>query len=347
MTTVAQWHCEIGKKTHVLLKELKKHFSITTLTKIHTFSWNAVFYASGDKEEFCVKIINEMTSGVLRTVQDLNFTATIAIAFARLGFTSVLPPVQSKCGEYVIRCGDYWAIVFPWLPWLGQCRLTEDGPQSADAIKRAIVILANMHAKSAQVAVDVLEPPIRDLPYAYSPSVWAQRSEHLWNMAEHNLVSRCGSKECLAEIKSARTQAEKLIQENGWFFRDPPQRSVIHGDFKPENLITNPQKSLLYDWDVAHMSRPEVDVAHGALTFSGPRWLLGPLNWDACRFFLKTCGIFSEHLISSTECLDVALRWSVVKTLSLSFKEEQVRWRALLYRELTQKLSMGLVPQTG
>ena len=200
-----------------------------------------------------------------------------------------------------------------------------------------------MHATSSQILSEVIEPPIRDLPQAYNPSVWARESVRLWSTVERNLQLRSASKECLAELRYARSQAETLVEENRWFFAESlHNKRIIHGDFRPENMVIGPHIDLVVDFDMAHVSYAEIDVAYGALSFAGPRWLIGPRIWEVCHSFLMTCRRFSKDLIVSDERLDVALRWSVIKALSLSFKEEQVCGRMLLYRELLQNLSAGL-----
>jgi Ser/Thr protein kinase RdoA (MazF antagonist) len=340
--TVTEWHLKVVNDAGAILKDLQKYYHLLSLTKVPVKSWNAIFRALGEDKDYCVKVINEETSGIRRTLQDLSYVAEVMHALQVAGFFHVLPPLRSRRGKYVHRCGGYWSIVYHWAPFFAQFGLSEDQVQTVQVAERAARLLSEMHCSAQGSMQRLTSPKDRDLPQAYKPSVWAAEADTLWIAAERNLCQRKSSVEAIEKLHIARELGEKLVEDNSWFFVYTPENEiVIHGDFRPENVLLGPGDfSLIFDFDFAHHSYPEVDVAHGALNFAGPRWLIGPRDWRVCSRFLRAYREVSGGIEISWERLDLTLRWSVIKALSLSFKEEQVFGRLRLYYDILKNLRL-------
>lgn len=340
--TVEEWHQIILSDSPSILKDLKCRYNIFSITKAPVKSWNAIFHGFGGDAEYCIKVVNEKVSGISRTLQDLSYVVDIMQAFKVTGFRPISAPLASKRGKYVERCGGYWVIVFPWISYFPQFGLNEDNAQTAQVVRRAARLMSAMHFAARRGPERIVPPARRDLPQTYKPSLWAMEVDKLWIAAEQNLRRKNSSSEAKELLSRARQIGDELIEQNSWFFDDEPANEmVIHGDFRPENILLGPSGHCwIIDFDLVHCDYPEVDVVGGALNFAGPRWLTGSRNWGVFSSFvriyrdtLKDAGMVSERL-------QLALLWSIVRALSLSFKEEQVFGRLNLYYEALDHLRL-------
>lgn len=338
--TVTQWQNKVAKDKQLVLNDLQKEFPITSLVKLKRKTWNAIFRGIGKNITYCIKVINEETADLRRSLQDLSYTTTVMLELKHLGFPYVSPPLKSKYGEYIHRCGGYWVIIFPWITSFSRFGLKENQAQTAGVIKKAAYLLSKMHYFSKQGLHLIKHPKTRNIPHAYKPSVWAYESDRLWTRAEQNLRYRKSSLETIRRLYRARKIAEKIIRDNPWFFSNAKNKEIIiNGDFRPENILIAPHNAhLIFDFDCTHLDYPEVDIAYGALNFSGQRWFCGQRNWHLCSAFVNAYIESSTNIKISPVHLDLAFRWNILKSLSLSFKEEQILWRLCIYDELIKYL---------
>lgn len=340
--TVTEWHRKVVNDVEVILKDLRKFFPIVSLTKVPVKSWNVIFHGLGDESNYCVKVVNDETRGVQRTLEDLCCSADVMYGLQIAGFRRVMPPIKSQGKDYIFRCGGYWIIVFPWTPYFTNFNLSEDHAQNIQIVKKAAHLLSEMHSftkKGLPLNNDLNK---RVLPQAYKPSIWVAEADTLWASSERNILQGGSSIEAIEKLHSARKLGEEIVEKNSWFFDNKTENEiVIHGDFRPENILLGPGDfCLIIDFDVSHYNYPEVDIAYGALNFSGPRWLIGQRDWRICSSFIDSYKEVSGNINISPHYLRISLLWSIIKALSFSFKEEQVFGRMKLYYEMLENLSL-------
>jgi len=339
--TVSEWHNKVASESIAILSDLREFYEIRTLDKLPGLTWNAVFKGAGPSNQYCVKVFNEQTTGVRRTLSDLSYVAYTMHALRESGFTAVLPPIVGRDGAYVHRCAGYWVLTFPWFRIQDAIVLSEERSQHIDEASMAARLLSRLHIAAKNVASLIPALRTRDLPYTLKPSSWIDCANSLWSRVEENLRSSGTAQESLSALRTAVALTNELVHEHPWFFNDlASEETLVHGDFRPENIFLKYRgHGVVFDFDQVHVSYAETDVAYAMLSFSGPRWFVGSRDWVVAHAFLKSYESSKEGVPFSMERLKVALPWSILKQISLSFKAGQVIGRLKLYREMQENIT--------
>jgi Ser/Thr protein kinase RdoA (MazF antagonist) len=330
---VVQWRRGVIAAQSELMRQLSEHYDIQTIVPIEGPFWNAAFRATGHEGPYFIKILNEQTVGTNRSLKDVELIAGTMESLHDQGCCFVPRPRRSFTGKAAVRCGPYLAMAFEWFE--GQpAGLPETGPQSLGTIFAAAPVLARLHTAGQSVAASIEGLVTRELPNAYTPAQWARHQDALWINADRRLRERGSSKETLRLVRAANARCEELIANHSSFFREVPEATVLHGDFRPENLIVRRVGIGVVDFDLVHAGPAEVDVAYASLSFSGPRWLMGHRDLGRCEAFVNAYTSADGGGEIQIPLLITAFQYVVLKALSLSFKPEQFEGRLALHREV-------------
>jgi Ser/Thr protein kinase RdoA (MazF antagonist) len=323
----------------LIIKCLAAYYPIESLQPLEGPYWNASFRAVGPDGVFYVKVFNEETTGVMRTINDLDIVAIALEDLYHVGFHSIARPKRSHTGTSVFRCGPFLAMVFDWIE-NERVPFNESNAQSFDLIEVCSPVLARLHAAGRQVQHVSRGLMYREIPYAYAPTRWVDTLNELWLNAENNIRERGYSSTTLSELRRARGLCEDLIVRRQAFFdRTANEYTILHGDFRPENLM-HAKEPVVIDFDMIHIGPPEADIAYASLCFSGPRWFMGPRVLAKCAAFVRAYRNSSDIRVVNSQLLEAALEYVILKSASLSFKEEQLLARLALYRQVRGGLDL-------
>lgn len=338
-----QRHPQFKAEMPLIEQVVQRQFGLVDLEPLALRSWNAHFRARGSDGLRHVKVVR-IPGPEEDLINQFGYTAELLQRLQDLGCPYVIPPLRSVDGSFSAQAAGWLVCAFPWNEHLAKEVLSEEGCQTAPIIGRAALMLVHLHDLSTSLMLNAACPQRRS-PYAYSPAEWRQHSRRLWVIAECKLRHQRASEHTLMMLRQAQRATQRLFTECPPFFQAPPSWVVVHGDYRPENLTIGltAESSWICDFDHAHPSCREVDAAYGALSFAGPRWFTGRRDWSACALFLREyeAGLSRGRL--GLEAVSIALRYVLLKALSLSFKEEQVRDRFPLYLELCTVLNEGLI----
>lgn len=335
---VTAWRRSVNADLDVILRDLRQYVRLESLVPVRPNTWNAILHGSGESGDYCIKVCNDQSDGASQASDGPLFGAQVMSVLSQAGCRNVLPPL-SWGGQVQLRCGGYWVQVFPWCPGLADGVCLEEGPQTRAATRAAARLLAKLHSvlRIAGPQLPAYEP---SAPQAYPPATWARAETQIWKVSRSQVRKRGGSAKSIRALNVARDRGRELMASDPWYFsEDRQQEIVVHGDFRPENILLRRNGShLVVDFDLAHRSCREDDVAYGAVCFSGHRWLMGPRNWRRCGEFIVAYERASDSVAISWQRMRVALLWCIIKSVSLSFKEEQVRGRLALLASLQEQL---------
>jgi len=326
----------LNKKTQ-LVDELSKLYPISDIQPVETKSWNGIFKATGDHHKYCLKFVNDFTTNIPRSNSDLMFICEFMSFLGNQNFGFFLPLIPSSNGKLLNQILEYRVFVSPWIDDFTKNSLNEDEAQSTEIVKLGARLLAKFHNCSTENKVINLTD--RELPHCYNPFLWKRNLDIIFNKAYKNFHQRRSSQDNLAELNKIYNFCQNFIQNERDFFRnDLAKQIIIHGDFRPENIIgINSEYPKIFDFDVCHVNYPEVDVAYGALAFSGSRWFYGKRNWQLIDLFVKTYNLSSQTGMNMNY-FEKALIWVMLKNLSVSFKEEQLAPRIELLYDIQKNL---------
>jgi len=334
--TPSEWKMSLRRITYDLIESLRSVLDVRALIEVDVRSWNASFKAVCNSNLYFIKIINEETSDIKRTYRDLSFVAKYTATLKETGFDNVIPPCYFGGRGYVHRLSGYWVLIYPWVSSLNKPNRFEFGYATPGDITEAAILLFKLHTASRAIQKEVVSPRVRDLPSAKNPSNWLLESDRLWHSVERINSYRKGLRKVKRITRMARRCCEEIIKNYPEFFEENPMEGlVIHGDYRPSNLLVDSKnKPLIVDFDLAYKDFPETDVAYGALCFSGPPWFFGKRDWRRCSLFTSAYLSHSESGDIKMERLLPAFVWVVLRALSLSFKDEQVVRRFELLKDV-------------
>lgn len=333
-----EWFRDLINKKKELVDGLSELYPILDIEPIETESWNGIFKATGSKDAFCLKVINDFTTNIPRRDSDLMVMCQLLDFLSSKDFKFHVPLIPSFDEEKTLnRVLNYRILVYPWLEIFSQNSLSEDNAQSPEIVKTGASLLANLHNYSREYKNHrTIE---RDLPHCFSPFVWKKNIDDIFDKALENFRLRKSSQSGMNDLEKAYNLCLEFInKEKGFFENNTNGQIMIHGDFRPENIIIDADYLKIIDFDICHVNYPEVDVAYGALSFSGFRWFYGKRNWDLINLFIKTYASLSNRALY-TERINKSLIWVVLKSLSTSFKEEQLKPRIELLNEIKKSLA--------
>jgi Ser/Thr protein kinase RdoA (MazF antagonist) len=342
--SVTDWHDSVSRDTPGLIDALAPLYNIHSLEKVETKSWNAIFRGGACGTTLCVKVINEKSSGYPRMEEDFTRAIQMATTLHSTGFTPAIPPVRGRDGRYVRRAAGYWTMVYPWIDVVAQGLHREDSFQKREVAERGAALLARLHF--ATISSLSKDSEVRcAIPYAYGPHSWLLATDDLWGRVELALRDRGATSAHRALVAEARECGVRITQQFPFFFQSTAHHIWTHGDYRPENVFVGLEPypaDYVFDFDMAHESAREAEVAYAALSFGGPRWFCGARDWRVVRTFIGAYRAESAGWGLSTEQFQAAMLWTVVKAMSLSFKVEQLERRLLLYLDLSRELPMLL-----
>lgn len=341
---VSDWRSRVVSQRALIVEHLANHYPIKSLFPLEGPYWNAAFKAVGPQEEYFVKIFNVETTGVSRTVDDLEIVAATLESLYEAGFKALARPKRSNSGKAAFRCGPYTAMVFEWIRGT-QKSLDESCAQSSNVIAMCAPVLALLHEAGGRMPFTPLGLMRREVPYALSPARWADALDELWSNAERSLRERGAGPHALKELRRARGLSEDLvIRRRDFFDRADTKPTILHGDFRPENLI-RVGEPFVVDFDMVHTGPPEADIAYAGLCFSGPRWFMGPRVRTKCAAFVRAYRNCAGIRFPEAHWLSAAFEYAILKAASLSFREDQLLARLALYCQIQgslDQLSAGI-----
>ncbi len=333
MLTTTQWFNKLRNNTENIFRELSKVYPIRSLIPIETNSWNGILKAEGFSLNYCVKVINDTTTNIKRNADDLLFVCEFQKFLSDNKFQFHIPIVPSSNGVMLHKISGYNIIVFEWVENFNLFALNEDSAQNKEIIAVCAKALANLHKYSKNYNFKYFID--RDLPHCYNPELWGENIDRIFEFAVTNLSDRGASNKSMVSLEMIHQISLDFIKNNKTFFkRQEDQQMVIHGDYRPENLIiADNNMPKIFDFDTCHYSYPEIDVAYASLAFAGKRWFYGKRNWALMDLFIENYNIYSNYSLNM-ERINNSILWVVLKIILLSFKEEQIEPRLELYRDM-------------
>jgi Ser/Thr protein kinase RdoA (MazF antagonist) len=332
MISKQEWLNDLINKKKELVYGLSKLYPILDIKPIKTESWNGIFKAIGENGTFCLKVINDFTSNIPRHDVDLMVMCQYLSFLSRENFEFHVPLIPSNEGKLINQILNYRLFIFPWIENFSPSPLSENDAQSAETVQIGATLLAKLHNCSHKYKNN--GPTKRDLPHCFSPFIWRENIDRIFQKASENFLLRKSSQNGMRDLENAYNLCLEFInKEKGFFENDIDNQIMVHGDFRPENIFVGTHDLKIVDFDMCHFNYPEVDVAYGALAFSGGRWFYGRRNWDLINQFITTYTSLSNRTIY-IERIKKSLVWVLLKVLSTSFKEEQLKPRIELLNEI-------------
>jgi Ser/Thr protein kinase RdoA (MazF antagonist) len=342
--SVADWKQELASKKDVILQEIQHYIPIETLEEISGPVWNTVFCGKGKATKYCVKVLNEESLPVDWTLEELAYVGKVMSALREANFNYVLPPLPLKDGSYSCRLAGYTIIVFPWFEAFEYDAANNmPGSTLETYVSAATPILYELH-RQGRVAAETLDERNSSFPRIYSPQEWANAAIRLWEECRRSMSKIGVSEEVFSVVNKAQKDAEEIVERfPDFFFALPKEETIVHGDFRPENILIQTNcVQLVYDFDFVRVGNPEEDIAYSALYCSGSSWFSGSRDWKVCADFIakyqKSARANNDKGIKKP-FLEAALYWTIFKELSLSFDAEGVIGRYCLLNELKENLS--------
>lgn len=333
--TVSEWKCDVRNEVSRLNEALRESYGLHNAKWCETYSWNATLRADDGENEYCVKIYNTESGGCTDSVDSIQSIAELQLELFQAGCDLILAPMRSTAGTLVTRCARFWVTVYDWVSAFEFSSLSEDSAQSADVACRGGAVLARFHRFTKKMQCgSQLKIPLH-ASYALGLKDWAIKSEELWNEVEVMLSNANTDALLTAQLRKARRTCRDFLACRPALLQESfENKFLIHGDYRPENvLLCTPNEERIVDLDMIHLDLPEMDVASAALHFSGPRWLYGPRDWSSWRAFIQ--GYNSSMKSDGIDLirLNQAALAVILKSLSMSFKPEQVRRRFSLLQD--------------
>ena len=336
---VSEWKTHVFSKSEWFRKSLWPFYRIRKLEPVSCNSWNAIFRADSVSGALCIKVLNECTTGISHTEDELAYINSVMNTFAKVDGLMVPCPVQGTDGQSTHRIGKYWCIAYPWIEMKNFIRLVEDAPQTQAVAVPAAYMLARIHECGRRCRIWLSERPCTQLYPAFSVQMWYEHLDEIWRKSEEHMRFRGLSRQGRAFLKEAHCACNEFLTRIHILIENHTSHyAVLHGDYRPENIAISMRRVVLWDFDLSHLDIPETEIAYAALSFSGPRFFLGPRKWNNVKAFISAYSEASKIPLSVQLC-DTALEWQVVRAMSLSFDEVQLRERLDTYRNLREKLS--------
>jgi Ser/Thr protein kinase RdoA (MazF antagonist) len=311
---------------HLVSQALETSFGITDLVPLRRASWNFIFCGIGPGARFFVKVLKPGPEGRLNGAVEIG--AQVAHVLARSGAQEIVAPLPNQDGQLVTKANGRYILVFPWVQ---STPADECSPPGMNAKIHAAAQLARLHAALGRLDDRITSADALlsySSPFAYSPAEWVRSTRGLWLSAR----ARVAEREDLVELlHRAEVQARTLIASNSEFFCHAKSDQFVHGDYRPDNVLMATPCPRIIDFDMCHRGNIAEDVAYAALAFSGPRWLVGPREAETV---LAVWRAYNEErrLILATELswpeMSTAMMWTLLKSISLSYKAEQVIGRS-------------------
>jgi len=321
-----------------LRESMAAFYPIRELNPIPSNSWNAIFRAESAHGALCIKVLNESTTGVAYSEDELAYVARVMNTFTAVRELTVPCPVLGYDAQLAHRIGEYWCIAYPWIEMQDSECLKEDSSQTLPTIVRAAQTLARIHENSPRACSLIGDRPPSHLALAYSANMWYKHLDDTWQRNEGLMRSRGLTKAGQVLLNEARSACDEFLSHaNALFEKQTSDYLVLHGDYRPENMAMSMHKVALWDFDCAHRDTAETEVAYAALSFSGPRFFCGPRRWSDVEAFISAYSDASSIPLSKQLCT-TALEWQMIKAMSLSFDERQLRKRLATYRSLQAEL---------
>jgi len=337
--STTEWREWVSQQASGILSAVGDRYGLCGLSAVGrpVGGWNAVIHARGRTEEYGIKVFNGDSSGAARSLASVETSARLMSMVREAGFRELAPPIRNRRGRFCSRYAGYPVLVFPWLTEAAKGCLVEDKAQDSGVAATAGRLLASLHMTVAQhpTPLPCQSPALR---WLYGPSRWARKIDDVFDAAMQSVLARGGTADTMAALRRGYGLGCDLVAHEPAFFYSPKKESVVHGDYRPENLVYDGKRFLaLLDFDMHHRSLREAEVAYGALSFAGPRWFIGARSLRVCRAFLNG---YREVAPVDDGFLSVALLWAPVRYLSLSFKPEQVEPRLGLCQQVSEWLSV-------
>lgn len=336
--SVEEWKQEVIKKKNIILQELQTYIPIIKLQETSVPSWNAIFYGEGKDKSYCVKVMNEESILVDWKISDLDYIGKIMSNLQNNGLSCIAPPIPLEEGLYASRFAGYAVVVFPWYHVSEQNQPKNNKADVDSFIFVASPTLCELHLKG-KIIPDKLKQESTSFPRKYGPFLWANMATNIWEQCEKNMTQIGASKEVILTIHKARENSSEIVDKFPEFFSSlEEEKTIVHGDFRPENIIIeNNSVQLIHDFDFTRIGIAEEDVAYTALYCSGTDWFTGSHDWKICANAIKTYQRNAKekgHKGIKTKLLEAALYWTCLKELSLSFNPEETLGRYKLFKEL-------------
>ncbi|MGW2373249.1 phosphotransferase enzyme family protein [Kitasatospora sp. NPDC001683] len=322
---VADWKRLVAAGLEAIHRELPAELRVSALHPVQTASWNAVLRAEADERSYCVKVMNEATTPVEWTLEELDVTGRVLADLRARGFSRLLPALPlGEDGRYALRCAGYAVVVFPWC---------DDFDHPVPPHSRAVfassgaAVLHELHSKG-RAALATARGIRSGVLRRHGPDQWAENAAWLWEQSAKALREHIGAPpEAAGMLRRAREQAAELAVHSPEFFLPTLARedtTVVHGDFRPENvLVIGDTVHVVHDFDFLRVGRAEEDVAYAALYYSGRPWFHGRRDWQQFARFLTSYQQAARQAGRPglrRSPLEASLYWTVVRELSMSFQ---------------------------
>jgi Ser/Thr protein kinase RdoA (MazF antagonist) len=286
--------------------------NIVSLQLVPGNSWNVVFKAVGRNDAWAVKVYNDRRRpGAL--LRDLSVGAHLTQQLVRLGVPGVVAASLWPNGDVVGVVDNRFAVsVFPWI----------HGRQAAnDDVSSCAEWLATFQSCSLE-ALDLV-PDLRQriVAPAWGIEAWRRRQGELWDRIR-NLVKLCGDDtEAMNYVALSEALTAEFLSKS-WDVSGGAGDTCAHGDFRRENVLVGSAGTIsVLDFDLAHAAPAAFDVAYGALSFGGSSSFMTLPNGDQVASFLRA---YQRKMRMAPDIVASALRWVTLRSISLSFKAEQI-----------------------
>jgi Ser/Thr protein kinase RdoA (MazF antagonist) len=343
--TVSEWQNKTREAIPDLSTELLRQYGLRNVRWHETKSWNAILRAEDGARRYCVKVYNTKATDAERSFDDILQVAELQIDLSKAGCLAVIAPVFSVHGSVVTKCCEFWVTVYDWEQRFVGRGDSEKSAQTNDVARAGGATLAKFHEFTRTARLDNRWRKPRVLTGALNLQEWAERSEQLWDYVDRNLREKQAADQVLTQLKEARIESKRFLESTPFFLRSPGRdRLLIHGDFRPENVIIDDARGdRIIDFDFAHYDYLEMDIASAALHFSGSRWLSGERDWRVWMSFIDGYeSAVGKHFVNTKRLLESTIA-VILKSLSLSFKADQIEKRWGLLKDFRNNDILGLL----
>ncbi|MGH9613258.1 MAG: phosphotransferase enzyme family protein [Bryobacteraceae bacterium] len=332
---VEAWKLEIITQRETILRDLPREAAIESLEPIPCPSWNAIFRARSSTHQYCLKIMNEESVATRWRMQELDYIGNVVNSLYHSGLRYLTPPVVLETGRCAFLCAGYKAVLFPW---------SDDPAGVADRecfARVAAPVLFRLHSAGRTVVQSANEPGT-SISRKLGPKAWACHAAALWDESARDLAANGTPSDVITALVRLSSQVSAVTAQFPEFFAPScDERTILHGDFRPENVSINGDRvSRVFDFDFMRLGLPEEDLAYSALSYSCAGWFSGSCDWQACAAFIncyrRTARAHGFEVRASL--LEAALYWVILKELSLSFRPHEVPSRCKLFHDLREHM---------
>lgn len=333
-----EWRRAVRRSSDDVLRALRDVLDVDAIQVVPAECWNGVFQVSGSGGAYCLKVMNEATSVMEWSSDDLDYVGAVVHGLTAAGVCGLIPPFRFPDGSYSTRAAGYRVVVFPWREAIARIRAAASHDSRAMAAMGGRM-LHEVHQGGLSVAREHGERPSR-WPRHLSAGRFLERADEIWEATERKLAAQRAARETMRQLWNARHLVDRLATNGSRLFSPAAEVTVLHGDFRPENLVFGAGRvEFVYDWDFLHTGIAEEDLAYAALYLSGPSWFSGGRDWGIVATFVRSYQERAAELrVGAVDAalLTEALKWTVAKELGMSDMAELVPGRYRLFQEIRE-----------